>query len=61
LAGAEGGITLAVSGDEEQVTRAIEYAEAAKGAVLPRVRIRDCGSCHDSHCSLVGGEKSWTA
>ena len=36
LAGAEGAITMVIKGEKEQVTKAIEYIEAVKGAKLPR-------------------------
>ena len=58
--GAEGAITLVVSGEDTQVKRAIAYIEEAKGAKISRqFRQTDCTKCNDEHCSLRGGTKHW--
>ena len=59
LSGAEGSIILVVKGEQEEVDRAVAWAEKAKGAQLPRVRERNCLSCQKKTCSLVGQSKSW--
>jgi hypothetical protein len=58
--GAEGAITLLVSGEDNQVILAIAYIEEAKGAKISReFRQTDCTKCNDEHCSLRGGTKPW--
>jgi hypothetical protein len=58
--GAEGAITLVISGGENQVKQAIAYVEAVKGAKVSRqFRQTDCKKCTDQHCSLRGGNKNW--
>jgi hypothetical protein len=58
--GAEGAITLVVSGEDNQVKQAITYVEEAKGAKISRkFRQTDCTKCNDQHCSLHGGSKHW--
>ena len=60
LGGAEGAITMIVTGDEGQVTKAINYIEGVKGARLPReVRVSDCADCERERCSLHGANKPW--
>jgi len=58
--GAEGAITLVVSGEDNQVIRAIACIEEVKGAKISRqFRQTDCTKCNDVHCSLHGGNKHW--
>ena len=58
--GAEGAITLVISGLDYQVQKAIEFIEDVKGARLSRrFRQTDCAKCTDEHCALVGGNKHW--
>jgi|WetSurMetagenome_2_1015567.scaffolds.fasta_scaffold29585_3 hypothetical protein len=58
--GAEGAITLVISGEDKQVKKAITYVEEVKGAKVSRAfRQTDCTKCKDVHCSLRGGTKSW--
>jgi hypothetical protein len=58
--GAEGAITLVVSGENGQVEQAITYIEAVKGATISRAfHQTDCNRCKDEHCSLRGGTKPW--
>jgi len=58
--GAEGAITLVVSGEDNQVLRAIACIEEVKGAKISRqFRQTDCTKCNDEHCSLRGGIKPW--
>jgi hypothetical protein len=58
--GAEGAITLVISGEDNQVKKAIAYVEDAKGAKISRrFRQTDCTTCNNEHCSLRGGNKHW--
>jgi hypothetical protein len=58
--GAEGAITLVISGDDHQVKKAINYIEDVKGAKISRqFRQTDCTKCNDEHCALKGGNKHW--
>jgi hypothetical protein len=58
--GAEGAITLVISGEDYQVKKAINYIEDIKGAKISRqFRQTDCTKCNDEHCSLHGGNKHW--
>ncbi|MEK7848788.1 MAG: hypothetical protein AAB270_07675 [Chloroflexota bacterium] len=59
LGGAEGAITLAVEGDDEQVTKVIRVAEACKGAQLPTVRVNSCLDCTVTWCAFPIGDKPW--
>jgi hypothetical protein len=45
IGGAEGAVVLAIKGEDNQVKKAIEYAEQSKGATLPLVRTRNCWDC----------------
>ena len=58
--GAEGAITLVISGKDDQVRKAIDCVESVKGArVARRFRQTDCTKCQDMHCALSGGRKHW--
>jgi hypothetical protein len=58
--GAEGAVTLVVSGEDNQVKQAIAYIEEVKGAKITRkFHQTDCTRCKDDHCSLRGGTKPW--
>jgi len=59
LGGAEGAITLAVEGEEAQIARVVAFAEAAKGARLPALRVNSCLDCPTTWCAFPIGEKSW--
>ncbi len=59
LGGAEGAIVLAIEGDREQVTRAIEYVEQSKGAKLPQAHAVDCEHCTVPDCRFPVGKKHW--
>lgn len=59
LGGAEGGIVLAIEGDKDQVTRAIEYVEQSKGAKLPKAHAVDCEHCTVPDCRFPVGKKHW--
>jgi hypothetical protein len=60
LGGAEGAITMIIKGDDDQVTKAIRYIEAVKGAQFPKeVRAADCKDCNNELCSLSNGDKHW--
>ncbi|MBN1188127.1 MAG: hypothetical protein JXA46_00090 [Dehalococcoidales bacterium] len=58
--GAEGAVTMVISGNDDQIKKAIAYVEAVKGAKISRkFRQTDCTKCHDEHCALQGGNKPW--
>jgi len=58
--GAEGAVTLVISGEDNQVKRAIACIEEVKGAKMSRkFRQTDCTKCNDAHCSLRGGTRPW--
>ncbi len=58
--GAEGAITMVISGEDKQVKQAIACIEEAKGAHISRqFRQTDCTRCTDQHCALQGGNKPW--
>lgn len=59
VGGAEGAITLVLEGDKEQVTRAINCAEQAKGAVLPNIRLHSCADCANKSCDFPMAGKPW--
>jgi hypothetical protein len=60
LGGAEGAITMIIKGDDDQVPKAIEYIEEAKGAEFPKeVRVVACKDCQNELCSLSGLDKHW--
>ena len=60
LGGAEGAVTLIITGDKDQVTQAIEYVEQSKGAKLPPVRTpMDCHKCPVNHCPFPLDDKHW--
>jgi len=59
LGGAEGAIVLAIEGDKEQVTNAIEYVEQSKGAKLPQAHALDCDQCTVRDCRFPVGDKPW--
>jgi len=58
--GAEGAITLVISGEDSQIKKAIACIEEVKGAKISRrFQQTDCTKCNDQHCSLRGGNKPW--
>ena len=58
--GAEGAITLVISGEDKQVKKAIAYIEEVKGAKITRqFRQTDCTKCNDEYCALRDGKKPW--
>jgi hypothetical protein len=59
LGGAEGAIVLAIEGKREQVTKAIEYIEQSKGAMLPQACALDCHECAMRTCRFPVGNKHW--
>ncbi len=62
LAGAQGGVCVAVEGDKSQVDAAGALAESLKGAQLPPIKGPDCDACDMPTCSYlhgVGSGKSW--
>jgi hypothetical protein len=61
IGGAEGAITIVISGDEEQVKKAIDYAEQSKGSKLPQVRLGNCKECPGKHCKFPVGDKHWVS
>lgn len=59
LAGAEGGVSVAVTGSSEEVDAAIELAESVKGATLPQVQLPDCSDCGMHLCHFIGQKRHW--
>jgi hypothetical protein len=59
LGGAEGSIALVLEGSDDQVKKAIDYAEQSKGARLPPLRLYNCHDCPSSFCKFPVGDKSW--
>jgi len=59
LGGAEGAITMVISGSDEQVRSAIEYVEQSKGSKLPQLRLSSCDECTGKHCRFPVGDKHW--
>jgi hypothetical protein len=59
LDGAEGSITLVIKGQNEEVTKAIEYVEQCKGARLPRANSPGCDECGSAICDFPVKGKSW--
>lgn len=60
LHGAEGAVSIALEGTEEQINRAIEVAERIKGnATLPSVVSPACIDCKMPTCYQGGKKKPW--
>jgi hypothetical protein len=59
LGGAEGAITLIIKGSDEQVKKAIDYAEQSKGARLLQLRLSNCFNCQPMPCRFPVGDKHW--
>lgn len=57
LSGGEGSVVLIIEGSQEQVNEALKHITSCKGARLPTVRLRDCGTCDRTGCSLAGAVK----
>lgn len=57
--GAEGSVSIAVEGTEEQVKAAIEIAESVKGSQLPEIRSPLCMDCSMPSCHYCGTKKPW--
>lgn len=50
LGGAEGGVTLLITGEKLEVEKAIQAVEMVKGARLPEIRLMDCQICEWPQC-----------
>jgi hypothetical protein len=59
LGGAEGALVLAIEGDRDQVSKAIEYIEQSKGAKLPLAQTLDCDQCTVPDCRFPANIKHW--
>lgn len=59
VAGAEGAVSIVVSGDPLEVNKAIAVAESVKGAVLPKIYSPQCMDCSMPSCHLCGVKKPW--
>ena len=59
--GAEGAITMAIRGEDEQVKKAIEYVEQSKGAQLPELKSADCYGCAAPMCKFPLKGKHWVS
>jgi hypothetical protein len=58
LGGAEGAITLVITGGEKEVKKAIDFVEQSKGARLPQLRLSNCKGC-PRPCRFPVGDKHW--
>lgn len=59
LGGAEGATILVIEGDNEQVTKAIEFVEQSKGAKLPEAHTLPCHLCGSGDCRFPVQDKHW--
>ena len=59
VSGAEGAVSIAVEGTEEQVNAAIALAESVKGSQLPAIYSPQCLDCSMPSCHLCGELKPW--
>lgn len=59
VGGAEGSVTLVIKGSDQQVLKAIEYAEQCKGAKLPQVQTPECATCQARLCDFPLTGKHW--
>ena len=60
LGGAEGALSLALTGTEEQVLQAYSLVESVKGAQLPVPTVMDCRDCPNELCHFRGrGDGGW--
>lgn len=59
LGGAEGAVTMVLSGSDEQISRAVEHVEASKGARLPDFRTPNCYACSVKACKFPIRNKPW--
>ena len=59
VSGAEGAVSIAVEGTEEQVRAAIAVAESVKGSQLPPIYSPQCLDCSMPSCHLCGELKPW--
>lgn len=59
LGGAEGAVTLLITGEKEEVGRAIQVVEAVKNSQLPDVKLLDCKTCHWPDCPFQHREVPW--
>ncbi len=59
VGGAEGSVTLVIKGTDDQVKKAIEYAEQCKGAKLPTVYTPNCDTCAARLCDFPLTGKHW--
>ena len=59
LQGAEGAVVIAVKGTPQQVEKAIELAEAVKGAKLPGIDLNDCKYCTTATCHMAEKPRHW--
>lgn len=59
ISGAEGSVSIAVEGSDEQVEKAIAIAESIKGSQLPQIYSPQCMDCSMPSCHLCGMRKPW--
>jgi hypothetical protein len=59
LGGAEGAVTVVLSGESNEVAMAVQMAEEVKGATLPELSLPDCRECAVAGCRFPGWEKAW--
>jgi hypothetical protein len=61
LGGAEGGLTLMIKGQGDQVRSALEFVEQSKGARLPQLRLCNCEDCPVPDCRFPPTGKPWAS
>jgi hypothetical protein len=61
LGGAEGAITLVLKGTTEEVKKALDFVEHAKGAKLPDLRLCNCDACPVPNCRFPRPDKRASA
>ena len=59
LQGAEGSVSIALSGEDEQIARTIELCESVKGVEVPPIPTENCAECKTATCFLSGKNALW--
>ena len=52
-------MVLLIKGEDDQVRKAIEYAEQSKGAKSPQTRTRNCNECPLLAKGVCFGARDW--
>lgn len=59
LGGAEGGITIIISGERREVVKAWDICTKIKGAELPQLQLMNCNECQRGKCQFEGAGPKW--